>query len=118
MAFPRCQVKVVALEARRADRLCALAQGTHPPGCSQRTVVLGAAQRQVADEILDGDAVFMVAIHRQPAEMVNEVVGVRPLRSLAESRQEFVRTPVDRTVGYLENKVRALPVSMVDELHA
>jgi len=80
--------------------------------------VPGAAQRKVAHEILDADAVFAVAIHRQPAEMVNEVVGVSALGPLAKRREEFVRTTVNRTAGDVEHDVRALPASMVDELPA
>ena len=67
--------------------------------------MLGAAQRQVADEILDGDAVFTIAIHRQPAEMVNQVIGVIPLGSLAEKREEIVRAIVNRTSGEVDHKV-------------
>ena len=50
--------------------------------------------------------------------MVNEMVGVCPLCSFAERREEFVRAAVNRTADEVEHDVRASSIAMVDELHA
>ena len=50
--------------------------------------------------------------------MINEMVGIRPLRSFAKRRQEFVRAAVNRTDDEVEHDVRASSISMVDELNA
>ena len=88
------QVQVVALQARRPHGQRCLAQWTLPPRHAQRAGVLSATQRQVPPQILDRDGLLREPPGGEPPKVINQMVGVGPLRALTKRRQEPIGTGV------------------------
>jgi hypothetical protein len=115
--LPHSQIQVVALQARRPHCQRCLTQRTLSPRHAQRAGVLGAAQRQVPPQILDRDRLLSGPRRREPPKMINQMVGVGPLRPLTKRRQEHVGTGMKRRGTNIEDHIRTTPVPMVHQLH-